>query len=245
MGTLYWVGGAGTWDTGASTHWSDTSGGPGVMPSPTQIDNVVFDANSGSGAVTCSGLPICAYMNTTGYTGSLSGALIARSDVILGSAAGTYTGLDLEMTADAGPVGLTSAGKTIGSLTLSASTGKPAVVSCTDALSVSGAVTLQTNGTDPCTLKLKHGVSSSVGSFVTTAPSSGTNTLCSTSAGTRATLSDVSGTNTLSYVTAQDIAFTGGATWAVGTGFVDGGNNIFGVDSGTAAATQLFFGSVA
>jgi hypothetical protein len=77
---------------------------------------------------------------------------------------------------------------------------------CQDALSVTGALTM-TNGT----LQLKSGTTSTVGSFVTT----GTNQkfLQSTTPGTQATISNASGTNTVSYLTIQDIAATGGATW--------------------------------
>lgn len=72
-----------------------------------------------------------------------------------------------------------------------------------------------TNGT----VQLKNGVTSTVGSFVT----SGTNQkyLQSTTPGTQATLSQASGTVDASYLTIQDINATGGATW---NAFVDQGN---------------------
>ena len=41
---LYWVGGTGNWDD--VSHWAASSGGPGGYCLPTQIDNVIFDANS-------------------------------------------------------------------------------------------------------------------------------------------------------------------------------------------------------
>jgi len=64
-----------------------------------------------------------------------------------------------------------------------------------------------TNGT----VKLKNGVTSTVGAFAT----SGTNQkfLQSTVAGSQATLSQASGTVSASYLTIQDINATGGATW--------------------------------
>jgi hypothetical protein len=64
-----------------------------------------------------------------------------------------------------------------------------------------------TNGT----LQLKSGTTSTVGSFAT----SGTTVkyLQATTPGSQATISDASGTNTVSYLTIQDIAATGGATW--------------------------------
>ncbi|NRB63164.1 MAG: gliding motility-associated C-terminal domain-containing protein, partial [Saprospiraceae bacterium] len=46
--TLYWVDGTGQWDD--TTHWSLTSGGTGGQCVPTPLDNVIFDANSFTGA---------------------------------------------------------------------------------------------------------------------------------------------------------------------------------------------------
>lgn len=78
-----------------------------------------------------------------------------------------------------------------------------------------------TNGT----VQLKNGVTSTVGSFVT----SGTNQkyLQSTLAGSQATLLQVSNTVNVSYLTIQDINATGGATWNAyyTNGNIDGGNN--------------------
>lgn len=52
MATYYWVGGTGTWDGASTANWAASTGGaPGAGP-PTNADNVVFDANSGSGACT-------------------------------------------------------------------------------------------------------------------------------------------------------------------------------------------------
>lgn len=79
-----------------------------------------------------------------------------------------------------------------------------------------------TNGT----VKLKNGVTSTVGAFAT----SGTNQkfLQSTLAGSQATLSQASGTVSASYLTIQDINATGGATWEAFTANnnVDAGNNL-------------------
>jgi hypothetical protein len=78
-----------------------------------------------------------------------------------------------------------------------------------------------TNGT----LKLKNGVTSTVGDFAT----SGTNQkyLQSTTPGTQATISQASGVVSVSYLTIQDIIATGGATWDAFyyNGNLDGGNN--------------------
>jgi len=91
-----------------------------------------------------------------------------------------------------------------------------------DALTLGSTRTLTlANGT----LRLKYGVTSTVGAFA----SSGTNQkyLQSTLAGTQATLSDASGIDSLSYTTIQDINATGGATWQAYTTNqnIDAGNN--------------------
>lgn len=75
------------------------------------------------------------------------------------------------------------------------------------------------------TVKLKSGVTSTVGSFVAT---SGTmKYVSSTTLNTRATLSQASGTINASYLTVQDIAATGGATWNAlwSSNNVNAGNN--------------------
>ena len=78
-----------------------------------------------------------------------------------------------------------------------------------------------TNGT----LKLKAGTTNTVGAFAT----SGTNQkfLQSDTPGSQATLSQATGTVSVSYLTIQDSAATGGATWLayVGNLNIDAGNN--------------------
>jgi hypothetical protein len=77
-----------------------------------------------------------------------------------------------------------------------------------------------TNGT----LQLKDGVTSTVGSFVTTGTTM--KYLQSTTPGTQATISQASGTISTSYTFIRDINVTGGATWnANGSGNTNAGNN--------------------
>lgn len=52
MATYYWVGGAGTWDSATITNWASSSGGAGNAGFPTSSDNVIMDANSGTGLIT-------------------------------------------------------------------------------------------------------------------------------------------------------------------------------------------------
>jgi hypothetical protein len=75
------------------------------------------------------------------------------------------------------------------------------------------------------TLKLKNGVTSTVGAFAT----SGTEQkfLSSTVAGSQATLTQAGGRVNASYLTIEDIDATGGATWDAFTNRrnIDDGNN--------------------
>lgn len=76
------------------------------------------------------------------------------------------------------------------------------------------------------TVKLKNGVTSTVGAFATTGTTQ--KFLESTLAGSQATLSQASGTVSASYLTIKDISATGGATWNAFTtnDNVDAGNNL-------------------
>lgn len=71
MTDKYWVGGAGTWDTSSTTHWSLTSGGSSGAAVPTSSDNVFFNSLSGTpGTVTMTGALTCLSFTTsvTGWT---------------------------------------------------------------------------------------------------------------------------------------------------------------------------------
>lgn len=96
MATKYWVGGSGYWDMGTMypTHWSATSGGAaGSTSKPTYIDDVIFDANSGSGnySVGFNGSPACRNINISNPSGGIlsightSYSLFVYGDMIFGS----------------------------------------------------------------------------------------------------------------------------------------------------------------
>jgi hypothetical protein len=87
------------------------------------------------------------------------------------------------------------------SLTIS---GSGITVTCATLITINNALTL-TDGT----LKLKDGVTSTVGSIVTTGTT--LKYLQSTTAGVQATISDTSGTNTVTYLSIKDSNATGGA----------------------------------
>jgi len=217
MAVRYWVGGSGTWDNSSTTNWSTTSGGTGGASAPTASDDVIINGSSGSGTITASGASFCASLVCTGYIGTLAGTISGMSGDVTLSSGGTYTDLVLVIIKT---LTLTSAGKTVSQISLTnVNLGFEYTVTCADALSCTD---LQLGSRS--TLKLKNGVTSSISTF--TSPSSDANgKLQSTSAGSQATLSDTSGNNVMDYLTVQDIAFTGGATWQLGASSVDGGNN--------------------
>lgn len=64
----FWVGGTGNWDQVTTTHWSATSGGAGGASVPTAADDVVFDASSGAGTVTCTANAPCRSIQSAGST---------------------------------------------------------------------------------------------------------------------------------------------------------------------------------
>lgn len=60
MANRYWVGGSGTWDASSTANWSDTSGGASGASAPTNVDAVIFDANSGTGTCSTVAGAVCA-----------------------------------------------------------------------------------------------------------------------------------------------------------------------------------------
>ena len=86
MADRYWVGGAGTWNTSDTTHWSTTDGGSSGASVPTATQSVAFTANSGSGEVSLQvpsgGTLNCSSISFVGYTGSISGLPTAASSIL-------------------------------------------------------------------------------------------------------------------------------------------------------------------
>jgi len=76
MANRYWVGGSGTWDDSATTHWSASSGGAGGASVPGTTDDVIFDTAS----------------NTTSYTVTFNGTYGYCQNLTLANpASGTLT----------------------------------------------------------------------------------------------------------------------------------------------------------
>jgi hypothetical protein len=68
MADRYWVGGAGSWSAVSTSNWSTASGGASGASAPTSVDNVFFDANSGTGTVDLDSSPICNNWNFSAPT---------------------------------------------------------------------------------------------------------------------------------------------------------------------------------
>jgi fibronectin-binding autotransporter adhesin len=169
------------------------------------------------------------WTNATSTT-NVYGNLILNSEMVVGSGAEIVS-----MKATSGTKTITSAGKTIDfPLTIS---GLGGTFACSDALTLGATQPLtMVNGT----LQLKAGVTSTVGSFVTTGTTM--KYLQSTTPGTQATISDASGTNDASYLTIQDIYATGGATWNAfaSNQNIDNGNNLGWFFSDQSLTTVVF-----
>lgn len=67
----FWVGGAGTWDNSATTHWSATTGGANGASPPTSIDTATFDGASGGGTVTVNATISVLQLTGGAFTGTL------------------------------------------------------------------------------------------------------------------------------------------------------------------------------
>jgi hypothetical protein len=137
----------------------------------------------------------------TGSTSTISNASpVNISGNLTLATGGTYTAVN---PAFRGSGTITSNSRSLSAFGIN---GTGITVVCADALTITGALTFTLG-----TLQLKDGVTSTVGSFVT----SGTTLkyLQSTTAGVQATISDSSGTNSVTYLDIKDSNATGGATW--------------------------------
>ena len=199
----------------------------GLMATLNETNALDFYILGGTDIVTTSGSARNARnLDFTGFAGtytlattgncSIYGALTFNASMTITAAAVGFT-----FAGTSGTQAITTAGKTL-DLPLDFS-GSGGTFAFQDALTQGStkAFTI-TNGT----VKLKNGVTSTVGSFATTGTTQ--KFLQSTLAGSKATLSQASGTVSASYLTIKDINATGGATWQAFTtnNNVDAGNNL-------------------
>jgi hypothetical protein len=147
MADRYWVGGTASWDATAGTKWATTSGGAGGAAVPTSADNVFFDAASGAVTVTISGSASCLNLDFTGFTGTLAagasnifvyGTVFKLSSGMSVSHAGTVYLYNTSVST----VLITTAGKSVWSLSLGQTTSTSTTFSLQDALTLGGGITL-------------------------------------------------------------------------------------------------------
>ena len=190
----------------------------------TEAQSININVTAGADTVTLYGSGM-QNINFTGFSGTWSatgaskklfGSLTLSSTMTLAAGIGTFT-----FAATSGTKTITTNGLTIdGAMTFN---GVGGTFQFADALTMGStrAFTI-TNGT----VKLKNGTTNTVGSFTTGAGTT-QRILQSTVAGSQATITDPSGTNAATYLTVQDIAAAGGATWNAfaANNNVDAGNN--------------------
>lgn len=145
--TRYWVGGTGNWSNTA--RWSTSSGGAPGASVPTAASDVLFDANSFTSAaqtVTIDVAATCLSMNWTGATNSptlaMSNALtVSGSLTFIAAMSVTSTATITFNSATAGRT-VTTAGKTLTSITFSSSVPATGSWVLQDALTVSSFLVL-------------------------------------------------------------------------------------------------------
>jgi hypothetical protein len=190
----------------ATVSFGNTAGG-----SASNAPNLTV--NAGASTLTVSNNSWFRSVDFTGSTCSVSTANINVAGSLTFATGGTYT---LTSATCRGTGTLTSNGKTFTDLSVN---GSGITVTCADAITLTATLTL-TEGT----LKLKDGVTSTVGSLVTTGAV--LKYLESTTPGAQATIFDSAGTNTVTYLSIKDSNATGAAGFiATGPTNIDAGNN--------------------
>lgn len=199
MPDRYWVGGTASWDGTAGTKWSATSGGPGGASVPTDVDDVFFNASSGTGTVTiATGNTGARSINCTGFAGTIAGtaAITVAGSVTLSSAMNyTHTGT---MTFT-GSGTLITAGKTFSGVTVDMSTSS-LTLTLGDALNISTR-----------TITVTRGGFNTAGFSVTA------NAIVSSNSNTRAITLGASTLTLNSTSTAWNTGLTTGLTFSAGT----------------------------
>ena len=165
MADRYWVGGTANWDGTAGTKWSTTSGGAGGASVPTSADDVFFDSLSTGTCTISSGNTGAKSINCTGFTGTLAGTININISGSLTLDAGMgYAYLATLVFLGTGTI--TTAGKTIGPVTINAFGG---TVTLGDALNIGSNTLTLTQGTfDTANYNVTAGAISSSNSNVRT-----------------------------------------------------------------------------
>ena len=217
MANRYWVGGTASWDGTAGSKWALTSGGAGGQAEPTAADDVFFDAASGAVTVTtATSAAFCQNLTTTGFTGTLAGAIGIRINGSLTLNAGmtfTNTGT-LSFTAVSGSLTITTAGKTVGGVSTAPFASSTATWTLQDALTSSAQITVGygTFATNNFNVTANNLSSTSTNTRAISLGSS-TMTLIGSASTFNASISTnltVTGTGTISLTSASAKTFAGG-----------------------------------
>ena len=186
--------------------------------------NINANITAGSGTFTLSGGTNINNFNCTGFSGSLNNtaSLNLTGNVTLSSSMTIVAGTSLILFSGSGNRTITTNGVLIDRPLVLPSSTSGGVVNFADALTQGSTRAFTINAG---TLKLKNGVTSTVGAFATTGTEQ--KFLSSTVAGSQATLTQAGGRVNASYLTIEDIDATGGATWDAFTNRrnIDDGNN--------------------
>jgi hypothetical protein len=92
----YWVGGAGTWDTSDTTHWSASSGGAGGASVPTAGEDVIFDQATTytvtlAGNVFCNDFTISAGLVSFSVPSGFTDITVSGSMLVASGTVGTWS----------------------------------------------------------------------------------------------------------------------------------------------------------
>lgn len=220
MASRFWVGGTASWDATAGTKWATTSGGAGGASVPTSADDVFFDAASGAVTVTVTSAS-CNNLTFTGFTGTFAGtAAISINASLTASSGMTWTHSGTLSFGGSGAQTITSAGKTLGPITIN---GLTLSYTLQDSLISSGAITL------------------TAGTFTTNNYNVTASSLSSSNSNTR-TINLGSSTVTLSAPTPLELTNGTNLTFNAGTSTISCSGANSQINSSTTGATgQTFY----
>jgi hypothetical protein len=231
MASRYWVGGSGNWDASTTTNWSATSGGAGGASVPTNSDDVFFNAASGAVTVTVTATANCNNLTFTGFTGTFAGiSQVSLYGSVLAVSGMTWAHSGLLLFVSGNDKTITSAGKTLGPVTINCNSGT--TVSLSDAFSSSGAITVTT------------------GNFTTNNNPVTASSLVSSNSNTRtinlgSSTVTLNGTGTqLNFTTSTGLTFNAGTSTISSSGtsiatFIPGGVNLYNVAFTNAGAGTI------
>ena len=196
----------------------------GIRGTVNADDPISVKITTGSGTINIGSGFAWTDIDFTGFSGTWNTASInLYGDLILSpTMTSAFVNTPLNFLKMSGTQTVTSNGITLNTgITINSS---GVTVECADALTIGSTRTLTMTAGK---LRLKNGVTSTVGTFATSGTAQ--KFLESTLAGSQATLSQASGTVNASNLTIKDINATGGATW---NAFYSNGNNDAGNNTG-------------